>query len=380
MRFFGDLVSVADFGGVGGGGWGVYPSDEMSLEWVMVSPILLPTSDEIDEAGRKLVSLRNDPERESEWLDAVHVVDQWRRAHSEPLRTFQANLRRRVKSRGIVATRLKRLPTIIGKLERLQRLRLSQLQDIGGCRVIVGNADDAAKIAANLVLSRIRHQVQKLDDYIARPRTTGYRGIHLVYSFFSERKSHLNGLNIEIQFRSRLQHQWATAVETVGAFTGNDLKSGRGDPDWLRFFALMSTAIARREDKPTVPKTPTDSGELSQELIRLNGKIGDIPSRLRAFRTIADMPRPRRFGKGSSYVLELDLQEGSISGYYFAGKARDDALSYYLEREMLTRDNPSVDVVHVAADSVTALTRAYPNYFANLSEFRTLVQEVLAGR
>ncbi len=346
----------------------------------MVSPILLPTSDEIDEAGRKLVSLRNDPERESEWLDAVHVVDQWRRAHSEPLRTFQVNLRRRIRRGGIVATRLKRLPTIIGKLERLSRLRLSELQDIGGCRVIVGSADQATNLATDLVASGVRHSVLKLDDYITKPRYTGYRGIHLVYSYLSERKSHLNGLNIEIQFRSRLQHQWATAVETVGAFTSNDLKSGRGNPDWLRFFALMSTAIARREDKPTVPKTPTDSGELSQELIRLNSTVGDIPARLRAFRTIANLPRSRRFGRGSTHVLELDLEEGSIFGYYFAGKAKDEALSYYVEREVLNRNNPNVDVVHVSADSLAALRRAYPNYFANLTEFRSLVQEELAGR
>lgn len=352
----------------------------ITLQWTMVSPIVLPSADEIDEAGRVLVSLRNEPESEPEWLDAVHVVDRWRRAHSEPLRTFQANLRRRVKNRGVVATRLKRLPTIIGKLERLQRLKLSQLQDIGGCRVIVGSANQATDLATNLVESRIRHRLLKLDDYISSPRSTGYRGIHLIYSFFSERKSLLNGLSVEIQFRSRLQHQWATAVETVGAFTGNDLKSNRGDKDWLRFFALMSAAIARREDKPTVPKVPTNSVELSQELNQLNAKIGDIPARLRAFRAIADMPRPHRFGKGRTYVLELDLQTGSISGYNFAQQARENALAYYLERELLNRDNPQVDVVYVAADSLTALNRAYPNYFANLSEFRDLVQEELAGR
>ena len=346
----------------------------------MVFQVNLPSPDEIDEAGRKLIALRNEPERESEWLEAVNVVDQWRRAHSDPLRTFQVNLRRRVGRRGIVATRLKRLPTIIGKLERLQRLRLSQLQDIGGCRVIVGSADQATNLATNLVESRIRHRLLKLDDYIARPRRTGYRGIHLVYSFSSERKSHLNGLNIEIQFRSRLQHQWATAVETVGTFTGNDLKSGRGDSDWLRFFTLMSAAIARRESKPAVPKAPTSSDELSQELIRLNAKMGDIPARLRAFRTIANMPRPRRFGKGRTYVLELDLRAGRISGYNFAQESREAALAYYLERELLNQDNPGVDIVYVAADSLTALNRAYPNYFADLTDFRNLVQEELADR
>ena len=35
---------------------------------------------------------------------------------------------------GIVAQRLKRMPTIISKLERLPWLRLSRMQDVGGCR------------------------------------------------------------------------------------------------------------------------------------------------------------------------------------------------------------------------------------------------------
>ena len=175
------MVSVADFGGGGGGVGGCIPPDEMSLEWVMVSPILLPTSDEIDEAGRKLVSLRNDPERESEWLDAVHVVDQWRRAHSEPLRTFQANLRRRVKSRGIVATRLKRLPTIIGKLERLSKIEVISTtrhrwlpRHCWQTRM----TDRVFKIATSNSGSQPHSPpgYTKLDDYIARPRTNRISG------------------------------------------------------------------------------------------------------------------------------------------------------------------------------------------------------------
>ena len=346
----------------------------------MSSQIQIPTTDEIDEAGRKLVDLREDPLRGQEWLEAVHVVDRWRRAHSEPLRTFQTNLRRRVKNRGVVATRLKRLPTIASKLERIRRLQLSDLQDIGGCRVIVGTSDEATTLAADLVESGIRHKVLKLDDYIGKPRNTGYRGIHLVYSYVSENNSHLNGLKVEIQFRSELQHQWATAVETVGAFTGNDLKSNRGDKNWLRFFALVSTAIARREDRPLVVGTPTDSNELSQELALMNSTIGDIPAKLQAFATIANWPRLRRFGRGSAYVLELDVAAGTISGFYYSGNERNDAHSYYLERELANRGNPNVDVVHVSADSISALNRAYPNYFANLSAFRDLIQEELSRR
>ena len=83
------------------------------------------------------------------------------------------------------------------------------------------------------------------------------------------------GLQIEIQLRSRLQHQWATAVETVGTFIGDELKSNRGDQGWLRFFALMSSAIALSERTPLVPDTPTNQPEIVEEIRRCNEELED---------------------------------------------------------------------------------------------------------
>ncbi len=52
---------------------------------------------------------------------------------------------------------------------------------------------------------------------------------------------------IEVQLRTRLQHNWATAVETVGIFTGEALKSSQGNEDWQDFFRLVSTWFAHKE-------------------------------------------------------------------------------------------------------------------------------------
>jgi hypothetical protein len=56
-----------------------------------------------------------------------------------------------------------------------------------------------------------------------------------------------NGRNIEIQIRARLQHSWATAVESVGSFRQEDLKGNIGDADWLRLFRLISGEFAIAE-------------------------------------------------------------------------------------------------------------------------------------
>lgn len=173
-------------------------------------------SEEIDRAGRILAGTDGDG-TDAEYNGAVRLVGAWRASHSHPLNTFRANLQRRAGEDGLVAQRLKRLPSIIGKLKRLRRLRLSQIQDIGGCRVVVPEAKDAYDIAADLADSRIRHRPLHSANYISEPRRTGYRSLHLVYQYHTDRKPEYDGLKIEIQLRSRLQHQWATAVETVGS-------------------------------------------------------------------------------------------------------------------------------------------------------------------
>ena len=66
--------------------------------------------------------------------------------------------------------------------------------------------------------------------------------------------------------RSQLQHAWATAVETVDTFTRQALKSNIGDERWKRFFALMGSVIALREQTPLVPGTPHVRRELYDEI------------------------------------------------------------------------------------------------------------------
>ena len=332
-------------------------------------------SEHLDRAGEILVSGPLDGQEE-EWTGAVELINLWRGVHGRPLNTFQVNLRRRVGSDGIVARRLKRLPSIRSKLERLSWLKLSRMQDIGGCRAVVSEADDAFNLAADLAESRIRHSLVSYNNYIDEPRRTGYRGIHLVYAYHSDREGEWQGLNTEIQIRSHFQHQWATAVETVGTFTGDELKSGRGSAAWLRFFALMSSFIARLEEKEIVPGTPANDGELFDEIGSLDETLG-ITERLAAFQSItANLTGSRRVAN-RWVVLELDLQASEVTGQTFRPSDMPSAIEWYLKRELQTREEGRTEVVLVSSSSLSDLRRAYPNFFADLSLFRRLLREAV---
>ena len=52
---------------------------------------------------------------------------------------------------------------------------------------------------------------------------------------------------IELQIRTKLQHDWATTLEVVELFTGQALKSNRGSDDWKSFFRNVSMQFAVME-------------------------------------------------------------------------------------------------------------------------------------
>ena len=331
---------------------------------------------DIDEAGRILMRVPGEGEIDSEWLEAAHLVNRWRAAHAHPLNVFRTNLRRRADKRALVAQRLKRLPSIIAKLQRIRRLELSEMQDIGGCRVVLDSPRDAFNLAEGLASSSIRHELLDHDDYIRRPRKTGYRGIHLMYAYNSDSPTRWQGLKTEIQLRSQLQHQWATAVETVGTFIGEELKSGAGNPTWLRFFALMSTIIAQQEKAPNVPGTPSDRSELVRELLECDREL-DIVENLAGFQKVTSRLRGFR-GRNHWIVIELDLETGRVSGKAFRANDWESANTLYLNKEVELRGSPR-EVVLVSTDSLAALRKTYPNYFLDLSKFRSVVRETVAN-
>ena len=334
---------------------------------------------ELDAAGRVLVEVPGPGEDDSEWGEAFGLVSQWRVTHAGPLRAFRNNLGRRVGNEGIVAQRLKRMPTIISKLGRLPWLKLSRMQDIGGCRAIVESADDALDLASDYVGSSIRHELTTHKNYIDDPRASGYRGLHLVYSYNSDRSTKWNGLKTEIQIRSQFQHQWATAVETVGTFTRNELKSSVGNQTWLRFFALTSSVIAKLENTQPVPNTPNKQNDLLEEIRECDESLG-ISERLAAFQALTSQLENLR-GINNHWVgLELDLDALEVTAEAFRSNdavEEQRANEWYSAKEKAHRNNPRLEVVMVSVRSIRELRRAYPNYFSDLTEFRTLVQAII---
>lgn len=311
---------------------------------------------------------------------AFEVVNNWRSSHSFPLNTFQIGLRNhttQIDPEGLVAQRIKRLPAIIFKLNRFPTMTLTEMQDIGGCRAIVADIPRVKELRELLAQSRMKHALVREKDYITKPKDSGYRGIHLVYRYHSDRKTTYNGLQIEVQLRSRPQHIWATAVETVGTLIRQSLKSSVGEEQWLRFFQVMSSFIALREKVPLVPGTPTTRDALVDELGRLADGL-QVESRLIAYRS-AIREYSHSIDGARWYLLEFYPGKDSVvTG--FKRSELDKAMRQYLETEKRLRDaSPGSEVVLVSVDSLATLEAAYPSYFADTDEFLAILRKALGN-
>ena len=219
-------------------------------------------------------------------------------------------------------------------------------------------------------------------DYIKNPKPDGYRGVHLVYKYQSRHteKQPLRGQRIEIQIRSKLQHAWATAVETSQAFTGQALKAKiktASSPEWLRFFALMGSAIAARERRPIVPGTPNDKTERSEELRAIAQREG-IVVHLEGWSATMHRLEERKLSGAHTFLLRLDTANRTLSITPFKADELLAAQARYLELEKETEGNPQIQLVLVRVDSVDALRSAYPNYYVDSSAFIEAVRREIS--
>lgn len=225
----------------------VYQSQKRTLNY---------SKSQVDEAGRSIRHGCSGEERK----DAILKIQNYREMHLYPLMLIKnhlAQVTKKVSKKNVVARRLKTLTTIIDKLERpsldgksINSIKLTRMQDIGGCRAIVPDLNKLKELHKRLKNSRSIHQLIRTNDYLT-PKESGYSGIHLIYSCFagSEEECEWKKTKIEVQLRTELQHAWATSLEIIDTLEGIKLKtSTQGHDEWRSFFRVAGLLVAH-EDK-----------------------------------------------------------------------------------------------------------------------------------
>lgn len=343
----------------------------------MIGPIL--SKKQINKAGESLrVSLD-----QTELEEAERILSVFRARYVSPLDRFQKILRRRVSkvdSDAIVSQRLKRTPSIRSKLKRSEgRMKLARMQDIGGLRAVVKDILLVRQLEDSFVnnqANRFTHVLKNRKDYINEPKSSGYRGIHLVYECQGSSDDSSNGILLEIQIRTKIQHSWATAVETVGTFLNQSIKSSEGDAEWNEYFSLASCAFALLEDSPVVSEyNHLAKSEIFREFIKKSDFL-QVKKTLLAYSTAVEVIGGKEKHKGNYHLLILNYDTRMIKIRSFGRRSLADANKEYFEWEQQAAKDKNLQVVLVSIESIDSLRLAYPSYFLDAREFISLIEKI----
>lgn len=147
--------------------------------------------------------------------DDLRLLDLYRRSFSQAYEFVVGTIRKELELEP-TGRPAKSTTSISDKLRR-ESIRLTQIQDIAGCRLVVPNI--AFQEVAVLSLQGIFGTVTIVDRR-ERP-SHGYRAVHMIVSCLDK--------VIEVQVRTSLQHLWAELSEKFSDIVNPAIKYGGGD-------------------------------------------------------------------------------------------------------------------------------------------------------
>jgi putative GTP pyrophosphokinase len=163
----------------------------------------------------------------------LRLLEDYRRSFGE---AYEAVLRT-IRERGESPTgRLGKSTRSIAEKLRRESIRLSQMQDIAGCRVVVANLVKQDQFVESLKTDFAGASVIDRRD---NP-SYGYRAVHVI--------AMISGKPVEIQVRTSLQHLWAELSEKSSDVLDPTIKYGGGPAEWQRILINNSETVALQEE------------------------------------------------------------------------------------------------------------------------------------
>lgn len=148
-------------------------------------------------------------------------------------------------------------------------MRLTQVQDIAGCRVIVSDILEQDRVVGSLLFGAFNDA--RIVDRREEP-SYGYRAVHIVVEMF--------GKVVEIQVRTTFQHMWAEISEKYADLYGSDVKYGGGTEDIRRVLETLSKYVATYENLEDTLGRLEESDEVIEMLEKMRTLRDDLAKEL----------------------------------------------------------------------------------------------------
>lgn len=327
---------------------------------------MLYSRHQLDKAGQSLIG--TDPFSR---FKALSIIQEWRETHFYVLQELNKQLLALFDSKGVVydfsSMRIKRMTSIEAKLRNnIERgTKLGGLQDIGGIRFVfetIDQLDNVVAILDGFIPDSFTRE--RCYNYVKEPKPSGYRSVHYVYKYISDEKKY-DGVSIELQVRTKMQHAWAMAVETASLISQTTLKADINDnSEWRGFFKLVSALFARDEGKPVYPTFSDYSQEqYCREYFRY--EENNYVDQLKALRVTVNMDYDKV--KAGFCVLTIDFINKIVNAQTFSQEKESEATELFCQIERTINQDEAA--LMVAIENMMEIKEAYPSYFLDTQKF-----------
>ena len=289
--------------------------------------------------------------------EELNIFNAYRNTYIEVMEELLTSIKDKLPKPLFIARRLKRLESIKIKLQRFPQMELDRMQDIGGTRAVFNDLEEVKEYIKNIrVIENSTFKIIKENDYISNPKDDGYRSYHIVFECLSNK---LKGYRVELQIRDLKEHYWATAVEILSVISkSNNLKVGKGEEYYKRFFYLSSKILHNEYDKNEVDELK----ELDKKY-----KILDILKGFSLGFNSIDLKI-----QDLIYIIYMNYNTKEV--YVNSFNKKNVEIASLLYKELEKKDN--INAVLVDARDIKTLNEAYPNYFGDSKKFINYIERM----
>lgn len=309
------------------------------------------TNGEIDKLGERIA-------QNGKKMSASDLLklQEFRKTFKEPIAEvfdYVFKVANRIDKQSIVTYRIKRIDTIIEKLHRFATnehggMNLSRMWDIAGCRCIL-NSNDESKLYQLLTMVKKEYgESCKINDYVANPKKTGYRSIHIYV------KDKVYNKYVEIQIRNTKQHNWSTLVEIIDVIYGTKTKEGQKTRKLDEFVKLYS-------EKDTLDRNNLKKLITIERDNRIFERMSSVFSQ-NYIKVYQNWVQNRPIG--CYYVIEASYRGSTIDSY----RTFEDAETEYYNKYRNSKDT-NIVLTHIHNVDFDRICKAYSNYVLSMHAF-----------
>jgi len=163
----------------------------------------------------------------------LRMLDEYRRSFSQSYEFVIGGIRNEL---GLEPTgRPAKSTTSISEKLLRESIRLTQVQDIAGCRLIVSRITQQERVVESL--TKLFKDASVVDR--REHPSHGYRAVHVLVK-------HLDTL-VEVQVRTYLQHAWAELSEKLSDTFDPAIKYGGGSAEAQKILAMAAGMVIQQE-------------------------------------------------------------------------------------------------------------------------------------